>query len=275
MSEVYPLWRRPLFDHLKRVGGWLLSGVVVLVCYGLGKLSEPARLLPLTDLDRAIPFLPWTVWIYGSGSKAALLAWLLVPDGRAGRRLFLTLALCSVVTCTFFVLWPTTYPRELYPLPAGDTATLVELADLRAADSPTNCFPSLHVALAWGLALCWSGFLRRGRFLPLVWAAAVSVGTLTTKQHYVVDVPAGALIGVGAWWVVRRLDTREPRTTRLAVTDARPVEALLARVRAHQWRLADLPAPPRTTLPPDMGRLLNEVIYVEEIARLNFELLRD
>ena len=274
------IFGRPLFDHLKRLGGWVLSGVVVLVCYGAGKLAGPAELLPLTTIDTWIPFLPWTIWIYGSGTKAALLAWLMVPDGRAGRRLFFTLALVSVVTCTFFVLWPTTYPRELYPLPPGDTATLREFADLRSADSPTNCFPSLHVALAWGLALNWAGFLRKGRWAPvawapIVWAAAVSIGTLTTKQHYVVDVPAGAAIGVAVWWAVRWLDERAPMTTRLALSDTRAVDALLVRVRAHQWRLADLPAPPTAPLPPLLGRLLNEVIYVEEIARLNFELLRD
>ena len=85
---------RSLFDHGKRLGGWVLSGVVVLGCYGMGKLAGPAHMLPLTAVDLAIPMVPWTIWIYGSGSKAALLGWLLVPNGREGRRLFATLALC-------------------------------------------------------------------------------------------------------------------------------------------------------------------------------------
>jgi membrane-associated phospholipid phosphatase len=268
------IFGRSVFDHLKRVGAWMLTGFVVLACYGVGKLAGPPTQLPLTTFDLAIPLLPWTIWVYGSGSKAALLCWLMVPDGRAARRLFVTLALVSVVCCVCFVLWPTTYPRELYPLPAGDSATLREFADLREADSPTNCFPSLHVALAWGMAFNWAAFLRRGRALPFVWAAAVSVGTLTTKQHYLVDVPAGAAVGFGAYALVHWLAAARP-TTRLSLADTRAVDALLARVRAHQWRLADLPPMPARPLPPGMGRLLNEVIYVEEIARLNFELLRD
>ncbi|MDP2309377.1 MAG: phosphatase PAP2 family protein [Pseudomonadota bacterium] len=280
--------RRPLFDHLKRLMGFTLSGLAVLYFYGLSKLAGPPSLLPLTTLDLAIPLLPWTVWIYGSGTKAALLGWMLVPDARAGRRLFWTLALCAAATSLAFTFWPTTYPRDLYPLPVGTNASLVELADLRDTDSPTNCFPSLHVALAWGLALNWAGWSRpRGAptqvsralaALPILWAAAVSVCTLTTKQHYVVDVPAGMLVGLGAFLLARRAVAGPPLAAdgRLHLEDPRAVEALLARVRAHQWRLADVPWPDTLPpLPPLLARLLNEVIYVEEIARLNFELLRD
>ncbi len=274
---------RPIFDHLKRLAGFVLSGVAVLGFYGISKLAGPPRTLPLTTLDLAIPLVPWTVWVYGSGTKAALLAWLMVPDARAGRRLFWTLALCAATTSVFFTFWPTTYPRELWPLPPGTSATLVEFADLRATDSPTNCLPSLHVALAWGLALNWAGWLRRGgapwtAALPIVWAALVSVGTLTTKQHYVVDVPTGALVGVGAFLLARRAVAAAPLAAdgRLSLADPRAVEALLVRVRAHQWRLDDIPWPKTLPpLPPLLARLLNEVVYVEEIARLNFELLRD
>lgn len=270
-----PSLPRAPFDYLKRLAGFALSGFVVLACYGLGKLGEPALTLPHTQLDHAIPLIPWTIWIYGSGTKAALLAWLQVPNAVAGRKLFGTLALSSVCCAVVFILFPTTYPRELYPLPAGDSFTLTEFADLRDTDSPSNCLPSLHVALAWGLALNWHSFLRRFRWAPFAWALAVSVCTLTTKQHYLVDVPTGAAVGFASWYVVSKLSARQAAPLRLNLTDARPAEALLARVRSHQWRLADLPPFPSQPLPPLMVRLLNEVIYIEEIARLNFELLRD
>ncbi len=266
---------RSPFDHAKRVGGWLASGLVVLACYGLGKLAGPGHLLPVTDWEAAIPLLPWTIWIYGSGTKAALLAWLMVPSGPAARRLFGTLALASAVCGLVFVGYPTTYPRELWPLPGGDSLTLREFADLRDTDSPSNCLPSLHVALAWGLALNWSSWLKRTRALPLVWAAAVTLATLTTKQHYAIDLPTGAAVGVAAFWVTGRIQAWKPAPARLSMADTRAIDALLVRVRAHQWRLDDLPPPPQTPLPPAMVRLLNEVIYIEEIARLNFELLRD
>lgn len=268
---------RSPFDILKRLGLWGLSGATILSGYALCKLAPAPNVLPLTALDLAIPLIPWTIWIYGSGTKAALLACLMVPDGRAARRLYLTLALAAAVCWIGFAVYPTTYPRELYPLPAGTGWTLAEFRDLRETDSPSNCLPSMHVALAWGLALCWSATLRRGRALPLVWAAAVSVCTLTTKQHYVIDVPTGFAIGVGAWAIVRRATAPGP-ARRLVVEerDRRAIGALLERVRGHQWALSDIAWPVSgPALPPRMVRLLNEVIYIEEIARLNFELLRD
>jgi len=197
------------------------------------------------------------------------------------------MSLAAVVCWIAFALFPTTYPRALYPLPFADSATLRELGDLRAADTPSNCLPSLHVALAWSLALSWRDFLRRSwaRPLPIVWAVVVSACTLTTKQHYLVDIPAGLAVGVAAWWLVRRaVHDGAPsiliRPAALALDDARDrerVAALRKKVEAHQWSLDALEwsGAPRAALSPTMVRLLNQVIYIEEIARLNFVLQRD
>lgn len=280
---------RSLVDWLKRAAMWLFTGVVCLSGYGLAKLepfATPVE-LTLTSVDQAIPFLPWTIWLYGTVTMASLLAWLQVPDRLAVGRLFFTLVLASVVCWAFFLVWPTTYPRHLYPLPNVDSATIREFADLRAADSPTNCFPSLHVALAWGLALTWVGYLKKpwSKPLPIVWAVAVSGCTLTTKQHFVVDVPAGLLVGVGAWAVVHRTLRADAPLSRFWTRRDRPLWALdpaaigqlRAKVEAHQWSLEtiDWPAGPLAPLDPLVVRLLNEVTYIEEIAGLNFQLLAD
>ncbi len=286
------MFGRSFFDIGKRIALWALSGLTILSGYGLTKL-EPfgaPHLLPLTALDLAIPLVPWTIWLYGSGTKAALIAWLLVPDAIAGRRLFFTLSLAALLCWVVFAVYPTTYPRDLYPLPAPGPSpfavlTHAEFAELRAVDSPANCLPSMHVALAWGLALCARASLQTPwtRAIPIVWAIVVSLCTLTTKQHYVIDVPSGMAAGVFAWAVVHRgvQPGAEPfwgarRSLVVEERDRRAVSALLARVRAHQWALSDIALPlAGAPLDPLMERLLNEVIYVEEIARLNFELLRD
>lgn len=277
------LTRAP-FDIAKRVLMWFVSGLTILSGYALAKL-EPfaeARLLPLTELDAAIPLVPWTIWIYGSGTLTCLVAWLCVPDRLAARRLYFSLLMAALGCWMFFFLVPTTYPRELWPLPPGDSATLREFADLRAADSPSNCFPSQHVALAWALALCWASWTRHRWFrpIPLVWAAAVTVCTLTVKQHYLVDLPAGFAIGVLSWAAVRHGITPRARVPSLALTDPRAravAEGLLGKVRAHTWSLdaIDWPTGPLPPLPPEMARLLNQTVYIEEIAGLNFRLLRD
>jgi hypothetical protein len=279
-------------DWAKRVAMWLVSLVFLLAWYGLGKLElwrEPVE-LPLTALDHAIPFIPGTVWIYGTFTWASLLAWLTAPDRKAMARSFGVIAIASVVCGLCFVVFPTTYPRHLWPLPAGAMeagGALRELAEIRASDSPTNCLPSLHVALVWGLGLTWSSWLERKwlKPLPLMWAVTVSICTLTTKQHFVVDVPAGLLVGLFAFWATRQLVPERGAPRYADIPALRPrtarVEAQVAKLRrkveAHQWSLSklDWPEGPLPPLDPTLVRLINELIYIEEIAGMNFQLLAD
>ncbi len=159
-----------------------------------------------------------------------------------------------------------------------------EFTELRASDSPSNCFPSMHVALAWSIGLTWICYLqnRWAQAGVLLWALGVSVFTLTTKQHYIVDVPAGFIVGAGAWYIVRQgvyegvpdFWTRLDAPLRLTRDEDKAfVARMRSRVAAHQWRLEDIPWPPGPLAPLDplMVRLINQVIYIEEIAGLNFE----
>ncbi|MBI4042683.1 MAG: phosphatase PAP2 family protein, partial [Deltaproteobacteria bacterium] len=56
---------------------------------------------------------------------------------------------------------------------------------------PTNCCPSLHVATVY---ICCLPYLyeQKGKFICLfLWASAIAISTLTTKQHYFIDIVAG------------------------------------------------------------------------------------
>ncbi|AKF04101.1 phosphatase PAP2 family protein [Sandaracinus amylolyticus] len=279
----------------ERLAGFGVSMLTILVCYGASKIGTlaPYRLLPLTALDLAIPYWPWTVWIYGTATWAVFLAWAIVPSRLEARRLWASIAIASITCAVIFMVFPTTYPRALYPTPDDGSLTALELADLRDADTAANCVPSLHVALAALMALSGTSFpfARAGARRALVvlcvtWATLVALATLTVKQHYVVDVPSGALVGALAWWSARRLlhERRAPFWARygrplalLDDADRDAVAKLRRNVEAHQWSLDEIawPERPRRPISPLMERLLNEVVYIEEIARLNFELLRD
>lgn len=278
----------------ERLAGFGASMLAILACYGASKIGAlgPYRLLPMTAIDEAIPFVPWTIWIYGTATWACFLAWAIVPSRLEARRLWASIALAAIGCCTIFILFPTTYPRSAFPTPDDGTATALELADLRAADTAANCLPSLHVALAAVMALCGLSFrferpmVRRAiALLCIAWGTAVAISTLTVKQHYLVDVPSGALVGALAVWIARRalVDDRPPvwarfdRPLQVLDRDRDAVAKLRRAVESSQWSLAEIAWPERPARPlsPLMERLLNEVIYVEEIARLNFELLRD
>ncbi len=61
--------------------------------------------------------------------------------------------------------------------------------------------PSMHVASSYLAALSlWRG--RRTLFAVwLSWATAIAVSTLTAKQHYAIDVLAGAVLALGFWLI--------------------------------------------------------------------------
>jgi membrane-associated phospholipid phosphatase len=157
-------------------------------------------------LDEAVPFLPWTVWIYLSAFVYLPVALHLNRSTlNLNRRLYAFVAL-GVVSAAIFFLVPSVYPRELYPLPEGvDAASRWLMETVRAVDRPDNCAPSLHVSLATLVAL---GFLDdRREVFPWIaaWAGLQSLSTLTTKQHHVLDVVSGLVFGALFYFFFHRV----------------------------------------------------------------------
>ena len=68
-------------------------------------------------------------------------------------------------------------------------------------DASSNSFPSMHTSVAMLAALHFQPHLGTAAFLfPLL----IGLSCLFTKQHYVVDVPAGAALG----WIAFRIYER-------------------------------------------------------------------
>jgi len=93
----------------------------------------------------------------------------------------------------------------------ADAATTLAFAVLYGTDPATNCVPSLHVSLALLGATSFWPERRRLAGACLGWATLIAVSTLTTKQHYAVDVVSGALVAAGAAWLTRCLEMGDPR----------------------------------------------------------------
>jgi hypothetical protein len=156
---------------------------------------EP-RYLSLTSIDQATPFVTETVWIYFSAYTMAYITFYSIRDIINLNRMifaFLTLAFSSAL---IFTLFPTTYPRTEFPLPAElDSWTLYLFHLLRKADAPTNCAPSLHVGISYLSALPFfsEGRKKTGTFF-ILWTLAVWISTATTKQHYWLDGLLGIIL---------------------------------------------------------------------------------
>ena len=165
-------------------------------------LTPPATLTP-SVLDAAIPFLPWTVWAYLLQFPYLGFVYWRARDTVAWARDLRGMLAATVASVAVFVLYPTGIPREAVD---ADPATTLAFAVLYGTDPATNCLPSLHVSLAFlGAAGFWP---ERPRLAGacLAWAALITVSTLTTKQHYVVDVLAGLAVALAAGWLARLLE---------------------------------------------------------------------
>jgi membrane-associated phospholipid phosphatase len=191
--RAVPIWVGPKWKW--RVG-WSACALVAFLYLLANRYSFwPPAALPLTALDLRVPFLPWTIWIYLSGIFYLPTAYFLCRCVVCMNKHLYSFVALAVIGALIFAFAPTTYPRELFPLPEGvDALTSAAFRLMRAVDRPTNCAPSLHVAIACLVAL---GFLEdQRRYFPWMaaWAVLLAVSTLTTKQHYVGDVQSGAVL---------------------------------------------------------------------------------
>ena len=92
--------------------------------------------------------------------------------------------------------------------------TAFELMSRDLRDAAGNACPSLHVAFAVFSGMWLERVLKAIRaswvlrVLNVAWCAGITYATLATKQHVVVDVVAGALLGgiVGAIGLSRPMD---------------------------------------------------------------------
>ena len=161
-------------------------------------LFAPVR-LPLSVTDHAIGFAPGWVWIYQSAYLLLSLVPWMVESADHLKRYASGFVWVSAVGFAFFLLLPIEGPRP--HVVSGD----VMFRALVAYDAPLNSFPSLHV----GLSVYTVMFAARTIctqlspparvaviFVLSIWSGAIAFAALATKQHYAVDLAAGALL---AW----------------------------------------------------------------------------
>lgn len=168
-------------------------------------LVEPVT-LHMTWVDRVVPFVPLTVWIYVSEYLYFGVIYIICKDmGNLNKYLY-SFFVNQFVSILIFWVWPTTYPRDLFPLPDTlDPITHTLFSALRVMDSPANCCPSLHVSSVYLSSFIFFDEQRRKLPFFLIWGTAIALSTLTTKQHYLIDVIVGFFMAVGSYWIFHRL----------------------------------------------------------------------
>jgi membrane-associated phospholipid phosphatase len=196
---MHDLWTRArhLFP-LKLLG---TSAGIGLFFAGYFYLQEhPAHVvtvMPLTPIDRLIPFAPAALWVY-------LSLWVYIGAGPGLQRNLAELrvywlwmiALCLAGLAIFY-FWPTAIPQR--PV---DVSASPMFAMLKRVDAAGNAFPSMHVAGAIFTAIRVHDVLARAaapyslRVANGVWFVLIVWSTLATKQHVFLDVAGGAALGL-------------------------------------------------------------------------------
>ncbi len=166
---------------------------------------SPPVLMPVMALDRLVGFEPaflplyFSLWFYVSIAPA------LLASGRELAGYGAATGAISVIGFGVFMRWPTAAPPFAPTGPVPDGMQFLKDVDLAA-----NACPSLHVAFAVFTALWLARILREMRTgallhgLNVLWCAGILYSTLATRQHVLLDVLAGALLGAAVAWVHMR-----------------------------------------------------------------------
>ena len=146
--------------------------------------------------ENAIPFAPEWVTVY----TATFIFWLLglvvcmTRERELCFRMFTGIYIAELICAVFFVAMPTVIVR---PEATGGVYYDRLLAQLYAADQPTNLFPSMHCMFAY---MVFRGFMIAKLDKPVIigsglFAALVCASTVFVKQHFLLDTFAGIILG--------------------------------------------------------------------------------
>lgn len=154
---------------------------------------EP-KILPTVFIDNIVPLVPWTIFIYITEWFIYLIVLIFVLDKLTFRRLLLSCMFVFLISMFVFFLYPTTLTER--PSADGSGIAYFFLKILHYVDNPVNCFPSQHVAFVTVPPIIFWAVNKKVSFLFWIWAIFISISTLTTKQHYFVDILGGLLLAM-------------------------------------------------------------------------------
>ena len=170
-----------------------------LLCYYLPRLFLPhmAPHIMTVPLDAHIPLSPPWVAVYCLSFPFWICSglWIVSQEKRTAYRMTSAYVAAMLLSAAVFLIWPGTMER---PAISGHDFFSEWLRLIYRLDAPTNLFPSLHVLITY---FCWRGTMYCGgiprwyRVFSFVFFLLVSCSVLLVKQHALIDVPAGILIG--------------------------------------------------------------------------------
>lgn len=165
-----------------------------------------AKTLISFNFELTIPFIPWTVWIYMSDYLYVVLTFMMLKKTVNINRAFYSFMFFCIVSMFVFYLYPTVFPRPIVEY-SGITGFLLKI--LHSIDTPNNCFPSLHVGMSFLLSYMYLYEQKKYFVLFFVWAILISLSTLTSKQHYFIDIIGGMALSLISLFIINKVILRK------------------------------------------------------------------
>lgn len=175
----------------------ILSAIMIVGVYQFYFFTQKHMIRPAkiyhSPIDEKIPFWPWWSWVYSFLYYPAILYlnWVM-PDAHQFIMAAFAFILLLVMQMTFFVLFPVAVPVHWREVNTGSSASEKFLQFVQKFDDSSNCFPSMHVSVAT-LTACLA-YATLGPWV-ILFPVLIALSCMFTKQHYIIDLPAGAALG--------------------------------------------------------------------------------
>ena len=192
------------YRHLWMLSVWVVYLILYLVAEHVIVSDYHVMHIPL---DEKIPFCEWMIIPYCLWHPflVVMSAYLMLWDAESFKRFMAFIGLGFIPVIIFDMIFPN--GQDLRPAVFEHTNIATRLvAQIYAADTNTNVFPSMHVigSAALAAAAIYTPSLRKRHLhwimIPL--GVLISVSTVFVKQHSCLDlfgaIPYSALI----WWLV-------------------------------------------------------------------------
>ena len=198
--------------------GTILLQVIIYFITGTINTARVGNIVPvdvkIAAIDDALPFIVNSSIFYFASYPYWFIAALAVT--RCGKEHVVNLAIgyaiCIFIGLFFFVFMPTYYDRvgegvyQAVHQPGGMNGLLAFIYDNDGKEMGNNLFPSFHclVTMYWCLAAHFRKELPRGyKIFTIIMVILICTCTLTTKQHYFLDVVSGIGIATVIFFIVK------------------------------------------------------------------------
>lgn len=174
----------------------LITGVFMALYFGSGAINAQfTQLLPMSEWDSMIPFLPWTVWVYVFAYPTFLL-WCLYSvkcEMKMNKTLY-GIIILTIMSNITYIWYPVGTYRWQFPVLQGANLTNNIIYLLRRVDPSNNNLPGIQAGICYLAATTFKGIQKRNYIFAIIISLLIIFSSLAIKQQYFYSIATGLLL---------------------------------------------------------------------------------